>query len=245
VAAVVVQTPSFFGCIEDVEALAALAHDKGALLIAVNTDPSAFALLEPPGKLGADIVIAEGQALGVAPSYGGPHVGLFGARSKFVRQMPGRLCGQTVDVNGQSGFVLTLSTREQHIRREKATSNICTNQGLVALQVCIYLSLMGPRGLARVARTGAAHAHHFLKEIEGLAGFEPLFPGAHVYHEVALRTPMDARVLVARLADEGIAAGVPLGRFFPEMSQALLVNFTEVHSRADVDTLVRALARLS
>lgn len=243
-AAVVVQHPNFFGCLEDLDAIAALAHARGALLVVVNTDPSAFGVLEAPGAYDADIVVAEGQALGVPMSYGGPHVGLFGTRSKFVRQVPGRLCGQTVDVDGQTGYVLTLTTREQHIRREKATSNICTNQGLVALQVCIYLSLMGPAGLERVARTGAAHAHRFRERVAALPGFGELFPGSSIYHEVAVRTPGPATQVVERLLAEGIAAGVPLSRFYAGMEHGLLVNFTELHSEADVERLLAALARM-
>lgn len=240
-AAVVVQHPNFFGCLEDLDAIAKLAHDKGALLVVVNTDPTAFGLLEAPGAYDADIVVAEGQALGVPLSFGGPHVGLFGTRTKFVRQVPGRLCGQTVDVDGKRGYVLTLTTREQHIRREKATSNICTNQGLVALQVCIYLSLMGPRGLERVARTSLAHAHRFRAAVAKMPGYGLLFPDAAIYHEVAVRTPIPAVDLVERLMTKDIAAGVPLGQFYPGMENALLVNFTEVHSEADVEALLAAL----
>ena len=240
-AAVVVQHPNFLGCLEDLDAIAKLAHDKGALLVVVNTDPTAFGLLEAPGAYDADIVVAEGQALGVPLSYGGPHVGLFGTRSKFVRQVPGRLCGQTVDVDGRPGYVLTLTTREQHIRREKATSNICTNQGLVALQVCIYLSLMGPRGLERVARTSAAHAHRFRAAVAKLPGYGVLFPDAPMYHEVAITTPVPAVQLVERLMALDIAAGVPLSQFYDGMQNVLLVNFTEVHTEADVQALLDAL----
>ena len=240
-AAVVIQYPSFFGCLEDLEAAAKLAHDKGALLVAVATDPSAFGVLTPPGELGADIVVAEGQALGVPMSFGGPHIGLFGTRTSFVRQAPGRLCGQTVDGSGKTGYVLTLSTREQHIRRERATSNICTNQGLVALQVCIYLSLMGPKGLERVARTSLAHTHRFRKAVADIPGYGVAFPDTPVYHELVITTPEHPEVLSERLAGRNIAVGLPLGRYYPTLGDALLVNFTEAHTTRDVDTLLAAL----
>lgn len=241
VACVVIQTPNFFGCLEEVEEAAQIAHDAGALLVAVNNEPTAFGLLQPPGKMGADIVAGEGQALGLPVNLGGPHCGLLGTRKKYIRQIPGRLCGRSKDSTGAEGFVLTLSTREQHIRREKATSNICTNQGLMALAVCIYLTLMGPEGLKQVARTNLALAHHLKKRVEGSKKLTLAFPETPVYNEMVILLEEDALEASERLCAMGIVPGLPLSRVLPGWSNGLLVNVTERHSIAHVDALVDAL----
>lgn len=242
VACVVLAQPNFLGVLEDVAVWHQLAQSHGAMLVVVVTEPSAFAVFEAPGQCGADIVAGEGQALGLAPNLGGPHCGIFGTRSAHVRQMPGRLCGRTVDKDGRPGFVLTLSTREQHIRREKATSNICTNQGLMALAVGMYLTWVGPTGLERVARINLARTESLKQKVVEIPGFSLKYPNATTYNEFVLKTPMNADSLAGRLHDVGIAPGLPLGRFFPELADCLLVNVTEVHSESDLGRLCNALA---
>src|ERR1700704_5632366 len=209
-AAVVVQSPNFFGCIEDVSALAEKAHNAGALLVAVVTEAMSFGLLRSPGACGADIVVAEGQSFGVPLSYGGPYVGLFATRDKYARQIPGRLVGEAYDKQGRRGFVLTLATREQHIRREKATSNICTNEGLIALASTIYLETMGRRGVQEAARQCAQKAHYAAREIAKLVGFSLPFSGSF-FNEFVVRAPSPAAPLLDRLARErGIDGGIAL-----------------------------------
>ena len=240
VCCVAVQSPNFLGLIEDLPALVELVHAAGALLVVVVTDPHACALFESPGACGADIVVGEGQALGLPVSMGGPYVGLFATRTKLVRTMPGRLVGRTHDVHGQPGFVLTLSTREQHIRREKATSNICTNQGLCALQTAMYMSMLGPDGIKDVAERSHAHALYLSRAIAALPGFELPF-GGHFFHEFLVRTPVPAAGLVEHLVAHGVFAGVPMSRYFPDRSHELLVCATELNTRAQMDELVRLL----
>src|SRR5580765_6659231 len=198
-AAIVIQSPNFFGCIEDVAALADKAHAVGALLIVAVTEAMSFGLLRSPGACGADIVVAEGQSFGVPLSFGGPYVGLFATRDKFARQIPGRLVGEAYDKNGRRGFVLTLATREQHIRREKATSNICTNEGLIALAATIYLETMGRRGVQDVANQCAQKAHYTAREIEKLEGFSLPF-SAPFFNEFVVRAPWAASPLLDQLA---------------------------------------------
>ncbi len=241
VCCVAVQSPNFVGLVEDLPAIAAKVHAAGALLVVAVTDPHACALYESPGACGADIVVGEGQALGLPVSMGGPYVGLFATRQKLVRQMPGRLCGRTHDADGKPGFVLTLSTREQHIRREKATSNICTNQGLCALQAAMYMSLLGPQGLRDVAEGSHAHALYLRRAIEALPGFELAYDG-HFFHEFLVRTPVAAAGLVEHLVSHGVFAGVPLDRYYPGRSHELLVCATELNTKAQMDELVRLLA---
>ncbi len=239
-AAVVVQSPNFYGLIENLEAAASLAHDAGALCIAV-VDPISLAILKSPGECGADIAVAEGQPLGNPLSLGGPVVGLFAARRDYIRQMPGRIVGATEDVDGRRGFVLALQTREQHIRREKATSNICTNQGLNALAATIYLSTIGREGLRRVAEASARIAHYAFDRITGI-GLEPLFPDAPFFREFAVKTPVAAREVIERGAEHGVLAGVALSRF-PQLDvdDGLLIAFTEKRSKQDVDLLLEVL----
>jgi glycine dehydrogenase subunit 1 len=205
-AAVVIQSPNFFGCVEDVKAIADQAHAVGALLIVVVTEAISFGLLKSPGECGADIVVGEGQSFGVPMSFGGPHVGLFATREKFVRQMPGRLCGVAYDKNGNRGFVLTLSTREQHIRREKATSNICTNQGLIALAATIYMEAMGKTGLQEVAMQNAQKAAYAARKIAEVDGFEIAF-SAPKFNEFVVRGPKPAAEILERLRTDGGVIG--------------------------------------
>jgi len=242
-ACVVVQTPNVFGTATDVTKIAEAAHAAGALLIVVTTEVVSLGLLKSPGEMGADIVAAEGQSIGNGLNFGGPYVGLFAARDKFVRQMPGRLCGETVDAEGRRGFVLTLSTREQHIRRDKATSNICTNSGLCALAFTIHMSLLGEAGLRRLAAINHAKARSLAKGLAGVAGVEVLTP--RFFNEIAVRLPGNAAETVERLAGEGIIAGVPFSRLAPGagMDDVLLVAVTETTTESDIQALVKGLGR--
>ncbi|QQN73660.1 aminomethyl-transferring glycine dehydrogenase subunit GcvPA [Croceicoccus sp. YJ47] len=241
---VVVQYPDLLGRIPDLSRIADAAHEKGALLVAVVTEPVALGLLESPGALGADIVVGEGQSLGVGLQFGGPYLGLFGAREKYARQMPGRLCGETVDADGKRGFVLTLSTREQHIRREKATSNICTNSGLCALAFSIHMTLLGGVGLDRMARINharAAKAAARLAQIPGVSLVNDAF-----FNEFTIRIGCDAREAALRMAKNGVLAGVTMGRLFPgqdALSDGLIVAVTETVSDEDIEALATALAQ--
>jgi len=240
-AALVVGYPNVFGCIEALAPLAELAHAQGALLVTAVPEPVALGLLKSPGELGADIVIGEGQSFGLPVSYGGPGVGFFAARSKAVRSMPGRLIGETVDRDGQRGFVLTLATREQHIRREKATSNICSNQGLCALMVTIYLALLGKQGLREVAEQNLAKAAYAKAAIAKLPGFKLPF-AAPTFNEFVVETPLPAAEILAKLERQQILGGVALTRFWPEQQNRLLVCVTEQNSRQEIDALVAGLA---
>ena len=240
--AVVVQYPDVMGRIPDLAAIAAAAQALGALLIAVVTEPVALGLIESPGTLGADIVVGEGQAIGVGLQFGGPYLGLFGCREKFVRQMPGRLCGETVDAEGRRGFVLTLSTREQHIRREKATSNICTNSGLCALAFSIHMSLLGGAGLERMARASHARTVETARMLAAIPGVE-VVTRAYV-NEIAVRLPRDARTIVRALADRQVLGGVSLGRLYPgnaALADGLLVAATELTTAEDIAAFDAAL----
>ena len=242
-ASVVVQYPDILGRIPDIAAISGAAHAKGALVIVVITEPVALGLLEAPGNLGADIVVGEGQSLGVGLQFGGPYLGLFGCREKFVRQMPGRLCGETVDADGKRGFVLTLSTREQHIRREKATSNICTNSGLCALAFSIHLTLLGGNGLASLAAVNHDRAQAMIERLTKIPGVS-LLNGAY-FNEATLILPRDAREVVRELADRKVLGGVSLGRLFPmneDLHKGLLVAATETVTDEDIETFAVELA---
>ena len=242
VACFVVQYPNFFGCIEDLEPIAEAVHAAGALLVVV-TDPVSQVLLRTPGELGADIVVAEGQPFGNAPSFGGPVVGLFAARQKLVRKMPGRIVGATVDVEGRRGYVLTLQTREQQIRREKATSNICTNQGLNALAATVHLSLLGREGLREVAESSVQNAHYAWRQLQEVDGVTPLFPDTPFAREFAVVTEENSRSILERGFEAGILAGVSLSRFESlEVPDGLLLAFTEKRNRDEIDRLVELLA---
>jgi glycine dehydrogenase subunit 1 len=236
---VVVQNPSFFGDVRDYAALAEACHKAGALLVVAVAEVVSLGLIKPPGAMGADIVVAEGQSLGNALEYGGPYLGLFATREKFMRQMPGRLTGQTVDADGLRGFVLTLSAREQHIRREKATSNICTNSGLCALAFSIHLALLGEPGFTRLAEINHAKAVQLAERLENLPGVSLVTPS--FFNEFTLHMPHPAAPIVDALAARGILAGVPVSRLLPERSNDLLVTATELTTDADMDTLETAL----
>jgi glycine dehydrogenase subunit 1 len=239
---VVVQYPDILGRIGDLSVLAERAHGKGALLIAVVTEPVALGLIRSPGEMGADIVVGEGQSIGVGLNFGGPYVGLFATRDKYVRQMPGRLAGETVDAEGRRGFVLTLSTREQHIRREKATSNICTNSGLCALAFSIHMTLLGEKGLRRLAEVNHARASAAAERLEGVAGIELV--NDSFFNEFTLRLPREARPVVRALAEKGVLGGVSLGRLYPgveALEQGLVVAVTETSAAEDVEALAEAL----
>ena len=239
---VVVQYPDILGRITDLRPIAAAAHAKKALLIAVVTEPVALGALMSPGEMDADIVVGEGQSLGVGLQFGGPYVGLFGAKEKYLRQMPGRLCGETVDANGKRGFVLTLSTREQHIRREKATSNICTNSGLCALAFSIHLTLLGEAGLRKLAALNharAVQAAERLARVPGVSLVNDAF-----FNEFTLRLPKPARPVVRQLADRRVLAGVSLGRLDPgeaALENGLVVAVTETATPEDIETMATAL----
>jgi glycine dehydrogenase subunit 1 len=244
-ACVVVQYPDFFGELRDCSALAARCHQAGALLVVVVTEIVSLGAAKPPGEMGADIVAAEGQSIGNALNFGGPHVGLFAAREQHVRQMPGRLVGQTEDSDGRRGWVLTLSTREQHIRREKATSNICTNSGLCALAFTIHLALLGETGLTRLARLNHASACDLADRLAALPGVSLV--NDSFFNEFTVRLPMPAAAVVAALADKGVLGGVPLSRFYPErndLANLLLVAATETVILEDIDNYERALAEV-
>jgi glycine dehydrogenase subunit 1 len=239
-AAVIFQTPNFFGCLEPAPELAAVANDAGALAVA-HVDPISLGLLEAPGNYGCALAIGEGQSAGNAMSYGGPHYGFLAARSELIRRLPGRIVGETVDEDGERGFVLTLQTREQHIRREKATSNITTNQTLLALAGLVHLSLLGPQGLRELGETCLALAG-YAKEQLTAAGLELAFPERPTFKEFAVRTGRNAREALAAARAKGIYAGYPLGRDYPGLDDALLVAVTEKRTVAEIDRLVKALA---
>jgi glycine dehydrogenase subunit 1 len=242
-ACIVIGYPNFYGCVNDVKAVVDLAHAKGALVITVTSEPYAMALLESPGSIGADIAVGEGQALGVPPQNGGPGCGLFACKDsrEFLQNIPGRLVGETVDKNGQRGYVLTLSTREQHIRRDRATSNICTNHSLCALAVAIRACLLGKRGFVEVAEQCLAKAEYLKKELVATGAWELPY-SAPTFNEFVVRSKKGpVAPLVAALAKDGILAGVDLGRFGAEHARDLLVCTTERHARTDLDRFVAAM----
>jgi glycine dehydrogenase subunit 1 len=238
-AAVVLQYPNFLGIIEEIEPLIKIAHERGAMAIVV-ADPIAMGILEPPGALGADIVVGEGQTLGIATSYGGPALGLFAAKNEFVRKIPGRIAGVTKDRQSQRGFVLTLQTREQHIRRERATSNICTNEGLCATMAAIYLSLVGPKGLRDIAQTCTAKAHYLAAELSKISGVTLAFPHPF-FKEFAVRFPVPPKRIADHLLKRGILAGIPLQKFSMGMDDLLLVAVTEQRTKNEMDAYVKAV----
>jgi glycine dehydrogenase subunit 1 len=243
-AALVVQSPNFFGCVEDLKALADAAHAKGALLVVAITEAMSLGLLKSPGECGADIVVAEGQSFGVPVSFGGPYVGLFATRDKYARQIPGRLVGEAYDKKGRRGFVLTLATREQHIRREKATSNICTNEGLIALAATVYMEAMGRRGIQEAAKQCLQKAAYTAKRIAEVKGFSLPF-SAPYFNEFVVRGPSDSVELLSRMAREkGIEAGIALSRFMPDRNNDFLVCVTETNTREQIDALVSAFSEL-
>ena len=244
-ACVVVQNPDFFGELRDWSGLAARCRQQGALLVVAVTEIVSLGAVNPPGEMGADIVAAEGQGIGNALNFGGPYVGLFAAREQHVRQMPGRLAGQTIDADGRRGWVLTLSTREQHIRREKATSNICTNSGLCALAFAIHLALLGETGLRQLARLNHATACNLADRLTAVPGAQLV--NDNFFNEFCLRLPIPAAAAVAALAEKGVLGGVAASRFYPErddLTNLLLVAATETVTKEDIDDYAAALGEV-
>ncbi len=239
--AVVVQSPNFFGVVEEYGGLGDFLKDRKTLLIATVAEPTSLGILKPPGERGADIVAGEGQGFGLPVSYGGPYVGFFSTHEKLLRQIPGRIVGETVDREGRRAFALTIKTREQDIRREKATSNICTNQGLCALAVTVWLSAMGKKGLRELALENVKRSDMLKKKLAGLKNFKLKFD-APTYNEFVLECPAPAEEVQDRLLQEGIIPGLPLGPYYPELANCLLLCTTELASEKDMDRLVTALA---
>jgi glycine dehydrogenase subunit 1 len=243
-AAVIIGWPNFLGVVEPLPEAAALAKKAGALTIAVTAEAVALGLLEAPGALGADVAVGTLQSFGNPVGFGGPAPGFFAIREQYLRQMPGRVCGATLDKHGRRGFVLTLSTREQHIRREKATSNICSNQALCALRALIHLSLLGPEGLARTATLGMERAHQAAERLCALPGVSRLGDGPFG-NEFAVRLPISAYEAIDKLTARGFVPGFPLGRYYAGLENCLLVACTEKHSASDVGILAEHLAEIT
>ena len=239
-AATVVGYPNYFGVVEDIATLAEKSHGVGARLVTAVAEPVALGLLKPPGELGADIVAGDGQSFGLPLAFGGPYVGFFTVRQKDLRAMPGRLVGETKDLDGQRGFVLTLSTREQHIRREKATSNICSNQGLCALVTTIFMSLLGKQGLREMAEQNLAKASYARQQLAGVEGFSLVFDGPS-FNEFVVRSAEPVTDVLGRLEQAGILGGIALGDDFPELADSFLVCVTEQNQRKEIDALVAEL----
>ena len=243
-AAVIVQHPNFFGTLEDMEHLGQEAHAQGALFVAC-VDPISLGLLTPPGEYDADIVVGEGQPLGCPMGYGGPLLGFFACKTKFMRRLPGRIVGQTTDGDGKRAFVMTLRTREQDIRRERATSNICTNEALYALAASVYLATMGRKGLTQVAELCVQKAHYAASQIAKLPGWSLAFPDKPFFKEFVVRAPGEPKKINEALLEQGIIGGLPLGEFYPELENALLVCVTEQRTKEEIDALVSALGSMS
>jgi len=241
-AALAVQSPNFFGCVEDLAEVGERAHQKNALFVVGFTEPLAYGLYQNPGSLGADIACGEGQSLGIPRSFGGPALGMFSAKHKYVRNMPGRLVGQTVDIEGRRGFVLTLSTREQHIRREKATSNICTNHSLCALTAAIYMAALGQTGIKKLARLNFDKAAYLKNQMQ-TAGFKIPFNRA-TFNEFVVQFPKGFEKTYRQLLEKKIVAGLPLARFYPELSDHYLLCVTETMTKKDIDAFIGAIKQL-
>lgn len=242
IAAVIIQSPNFFGCIEDIKKISDLTHAHGGLLITA-VDPISLGLLEAPGVLGADIIVGEGQPMGLATAFGGPYLGFFATTEKLMRKMPGRIVGQTVDHEGNRGFVLTLQAREQHIRREKATSNICSNEALCALTAAVYLSAVGKEGLRQVAELSLQKAHYACRELEKVQGFTTVF-GASYFKEFVIRCPKPIAQINEELLQEKIIGGLDLGIYYPELKNCTLLCVTENRSQEDINRLVKKLGAM-
>lgn len=238
-AGVIVQNPNFLGLIEPVEEISRIARKKGALLIA-SVDPVSLGVLKAPGEYGADLAVGEGQGLGIPLSFGGPTLGLFACRKELLRRMPGRICGMTSDVEGRRGFVLTLQAREQHIRREKASSNVCTNQALCATAATVYMSLLGPEGFRELAELNLSRAHELAQRLAEAPGFRLKFSGPF-FNEFVLECPRSARELQKALLKKDILPGLPLGEFYPELENCLLVCATETKTPEDLERFVREM----
>lgn len=239
-AAVAVQNPNFFGCLDDFTDVAELAHRHGALLIS-SAYPISLGIVKTPGAMGADIVVGEGQSLGMPLSFGGPYLGFMATRSEYVRKMPGRIAGRTVDAQGRQGFVLTLQAREQHIRREKATSNICTNQGLCALTALVFLSLLGKQGFRDLAVSCAEKASYAAQRLQAIPEVHMRFGKRYFFNEFVLELPVSADRVIRRLLEKGFAAGFPLVRYYPQMEKSLLVAVTEKRTKEEIDLFAHTL----
>jgi glycine dehydrogenase subunit 1 len=242
VSAVVLQTPNFFGVVEDLELIGKKIHDMGGLMIVGFSEAVSYGILRPPGSMGADIVAGEGQSLGIPVSYGGPYLGVFTTRERFVRNMPGRLVGETIDLEGKRGFVLTLATREQHIRRERATSNICTNEGLCALMATVFLSCLGKEGLKELALMNLNKAEYAKKAVSRIQGCKLNF-SAPTFNEFVVQVEKEPEKVLRKLREEEILGGVPLKRFYPELDQHLLVTVTEMNRKEEIDRWAEALEK--
>ena len=240
VSAVVIQSPNFFGVIEDLQPIAERIHDLGGLMIVGFSEPIAYGMLQPPGAMGADIVAGEGQSLGIPVSYGGPYLGIFTTQEKFVRNMPGRLVGETMDLEGKRGFVLTLATREQHIRRERATSNICTNEGLCALMATVFLSCLGKEGLKELGMMNLSKTEYAKKAVSRIRGCKLNFI-APTFNEFVLQIEKEPENVLEKLKKEGMIGGLPLGKFYPELDHHLLVTMTEMNKKEEIDQWAEAL----
>lgn len=239
-AAVVVQFPNFFGIIEDFKDVTDLTHQAGALLICATPEPIALGMLQPPGQWGADIAVGEGGSLGMPLNFGGPTLGIFTAKEKFLRNMPGRICGETVDKGGRRGYVLTISTREQHIRREKATSNICSNQALCATTAAIYLSLLGKSGLQKLSKINFDKAEYAKKVLTKISGVKLKF-SSPTFNEFTIELPLSSGNVIGRLAKEKIFAGIDLGRWYKQYSNCMLICVTEMNTKDEIDTLAKVI----
>lgn len=237
---VLLQNPNFFGCIDDFTDIAAAAHAKGALLV-VSCYPISLGILKTPGEMGADIVTGEGQSLGLPMSFGGPYLGFMATRAQYVRHLPGRIVGETTDANDQRGYVLTLQTREQHIRRDKATSNICTNEALCALAATVYLSLLGQQGLKETAQLCANKASYAYQRLTAIPGVKPHFHSKWFFNEIVLDLPRDAADVIGKLIEKGFAAGFPLSRYYKGMDKSILIAVTEKRTKQQIGMLAEAL----
>jgi len=242
VSSVVIQSPNFFGVIEDLKTIAERVHEAGALLVVTFTEAIAYGILKTPGEFGADIVAGEGQSLGIPVSYGGPYLGIFASLERFVRNMPGRLIGETVDLEGKRGFVLTLAAREQHIRRERATSNIATNEGLCALMATIFLACLGKKGLRELALMNLSKAEYAKKAVSRIRGCEVAF-SSPTFNEFVLRIKKEPERILERLREEKILGGLCLAKDYPELSRHLLVTFTEMVTKEEIDRWAEALEK--
>ncbi len=242
ISSIIIQNPNFFGCIEPVQKFSDLAHTIRALSVVCVTEPLSLAILKSPGETGADIAVGEGKSFGIPLSFGGPYLGLFATKKEFLRQMPGRLVGETVDRNGKRGYVLTIATREQHIRRERATSNICTNESLCALTSAVYLSVLGKSGLKALALQNLSRAEYAKNELNKIKGVELKF-ASPTFNEFVLKLKVNAEIVAKRLQKNGIIPGLPLGRYYPELKNCLLVAVTEMNSKEEISALAREMKK--